>query len=158
MRSPEAVRARQLHTRHGLRPPVDVVGLAACYGLDVEWLRLSDQVAGLLLREGPRYLVVVNSRAPQGRQRFTVAHELGHFFLHSRDQRYFLCTYGLQGRFEREADRFASELLMPAAAVRRLAAAMRVEELLSYFGVSREAMAIRLKELGLEAGAGPAGG
>lgn len=57
---------------------------------------------------GHRPLFLLNSSAPADRKRFTLAHELGHTVMHPapvQDQ-------------EAEADRFASELLMPASEIR----------------------------------------
>jgi len=54
-------------------------------------------------------LVILSSHAPADRQRFTLAHELGHAVMHevpAEEQ-------------ESEADRFASEFLMPAHSIRR---------------------------------------
>lgn len=53
-----------------------------------------------------------------GRSNFTVAHEFGHYVLHRKQQEVFQCsqsaTLGITGaRIEREADQFASYLLMP---------------------------------------------
>jgi hypothetical protein len=53
-----------------------------------------------------------------GRSNFTVAHEFGHYVLHRKLQEVFQCsqgaTLGITGaRIEREADQFASYLLMP---------------------------------------------
>lgn len=53
-----------------------------------------------------------------GRSNFTVAHEFGHYVLHRKLQEAFQCsqsaTLGITGaRIEREADQFASYLLMP---------------------------------------------
>lgn len=47
--------------------------------------------------------IVINSRLPMDRQRFTMAHELGHLLMHE-------VPYS---RVEEEANQFASELLMP---------------------------------------------
>jgi Zn-dependent peptidase ImmA (M78 family)/transcriptional regulator with XRE-family HTH domain len=57
---------------------------------------------------GERPFFLVNTSAPGDRQRFTLAHEVGHAVMHTEptpDQ-------------EPEADRFASELLMPANDIR----------------------------------------
>lgn len=55
-----------------------------------------------------------NSR---GRSNFTIAHEFGHYVLHRRLQVKFQCSQddalGEGGKIEREADEFASYLLMP---------------------------------------------
>lgn len=104
-------------------------------------------------------LIRVNADEPPERRRFTVAHEIGHWVVHCADRRErapIMCRVvarpGADPR-EREANVFAADLLMPAAAVRRrftdggddpagLAAA---------FAVSPEAMGWRLYNLGLVA-------
>lgn len=58
--------------------------------------------------DGHRPMFLLNTTAPADRQRFTLAHELGHAVMHqvpSENQ-------------ETEADQFASELLMPARQIR----------------------------------------
>lgn len=57
---------------------------------------------------GHRPVLMLNARTPNDRRRFTLAHELGHAVMHqlpTDDQ-------------ESEADRFASELLMPSNTIR----------------------------------------
>jgi GAF domain-containing protein len=75
--------------------------------------------------------IFVNTRSCQTRQRFTIAHELGHFVLHRGQQAGFQCDkdavhLGLgesaaiereAAAIEREADEFASHLLMPSDVV-----------------------------------------
>jgi Zn-dependent peptidase ImmA (M78 family) len=79
------------------------------------------------------------------RRRFSAAHELGHLILHSRP------APGDAGH-EREANRFAAELLMPAADIlrllpRRLDLAQLIE-LQQQWGVSVQALLRRCQELG----------
>lgn len=111
--------------------------------------------------EGPA--VLLNSNQSSGRKRFTLAHELGHHALPGHlsrggppkaDKELFVGRDAL----EREADRFAAELLMPRSLfggalrdrdpdfqlVERLAASDK-------FFVSRTAAAIRVVELTREA-------
>jgi Zn-dependent peptidase ImmA (M78 family) len=57
---------------------------------------------------------------------------------------------GIKPHHEVQANRLAAQILMPAARVReRFGAGMSVEQLANHFGVSRAAMEIRLKNLGL---------
>jgi hypothetical protein len=62
----------------------------------------------------------------EGRKRFAIAHELGHWFLHESESQFFICT-GENMRdykgspMEVEANLFASELLMPTGLFRPLA-------------------------------------
>jgi hypothetical protein len=110
-------------------------------------------------------------RTTVGRRRFTAAHELGHFLMH-RDRmtarRWIADTPqtireedgGDDFQMEREADRFAAELLMPADLCRQRATEFRKDYRccpMSAFGyhlasdllVSPEAMRYHLKRLGV---------
>lgn len=91
--------------------------------------------------EGRPPLVLLGDEAPADRQRFTLAHELGHAVMHeipTEEQ-------------ESEADRFASELLMPASAVRGQLEGLtlpRLAKLKSEWGVSMAALLRRGRDLG----------
>lgn len=99
--------------------------------------------------------ILYNERAGAERQRFTIAHELGHFILHRKNQAAFNCSTesiysGSDGlaQMEREADDFASNLLMPGNLLRQKLDGQEVDfyllsDLASEFGVSLEAMCIR---------------
>ncbi len=119
------------------------------------------------------FMIVVNSNHSSERKRFTVAHELGHFVLHTKSQhsnhrngsnvvkfetRYRTKEFEL-GTIEREefeANQFAASLLMPANLVR---ASYRESDSAIYlsqrFKVSRGAMRKRLSDLGLVDGDQP---
>lgn len=99
--------------------------------------------------------IFYNPKAPLARQRFTVAHELGHFVLHRSQKPNFNCDkesmYSgadtVKG-IEREADDFASNLLMPGDLLRAWLSQQSVDlHLLSTiaqrFQVSFEALCIR---------------
>ena len=100
--------------------------------------------------------IFYNAKARPERQRFTLAHDLGHFVLHRDSHASFNCdkesiytgadTLKL---IEREADEFASNLLMPGDLLRQRITGKRIDfhllgELAKEFGVSLEAMCIRL--------------
>ena len=73
-----------------------------------------------------------------GRKRFSIAHELGHHFLHS--------THGTSRQIEREADAFAGELLVPGHFLRNaIARTSSIDELRRLFQVSRQAVEIAAK-------------
>lgn len=76
-----------------------------------------DKLEGLLLFDKNKESIVsINLNRPVTRQRFTAAHELGHIILHTEIKgETFLCPiFGLKNLIEREADDFASNLLMPS--------------------------------------------
>ncbi len=87
---------------------------------------------GLTLRQGERSLILYNDRIEnRGRVNFTIAHELGHVFLHHTDE---------SEKSQREADRFAAALLMPEAVIRFLDCQgnrpLTPETMTTYFGAS----------------------
>ncbi len=115
----------------------------------------------MLLAHDDKAIIVVNKCSPAKRQRFTLAHELGHYLLHKtpgsaifhRDER---SSQGTD-RVEVDANAFAAELLMPADEVRAQAAELGVDlleddltrQLADVFDVSIQAMSIRLQQLGI---------
>lgn len=123
-------------------------------------------LAGLIFRLGDDGLAFVSADDILARRRFTAAHELGHFLLHRDRMTGFIAdatiseTDDVTSDMEREANRFAAELLMPEEVVHT-----RAEELVREHGacprivlavrlasellVSREAVRYRLKNLGV---------
>jgi hypothetical protein len=114
---------------------------------------------GALVRNSDNHAewgIFVNPKARPVRKRFTVAHELGHFVLHRKTQSTFNCDKesvysGIDTlkQIEREADDFASNLLMPGDLLRDRIGGKRIDfhllgALAKEFGVSLEAMCIRL--------------
>tara|TARA_Y100000780_G_scaffold147751_1_gene133069 strand:+ start:503 stop:1045 length:543 start_codon:yes stop_codon:yes gene_type:complete len=87
------------------------------------------------------------------RNRFTIAHELGHVLLghvHEGKKRLRDATFGNSDPVERAANAFAAELIMPEQKVRELFyGASSVQQLSEAFGVSNAAMSFRLNNLGL---------
>lgn len=150
--------------------PVPVERLAREAGARLSFEPFGEEMSGMLYREGDHAIIGVNSAQSQPRQRFTIAHELGHLLLHEgrpvfvdksmvrvnlRDGDSSLGTY----REEREANAFAAELLMPRhlidQALTRLVAPdgslnfdEAVLELSERFEVSSQAMEFRLVNLG----------
>jgi hypothetical protein len=82
-----------------------------------------DGLEGMLAANKARskWLIVYNSAVrSEGRKRFTIAHEFGHYILHRHGQDRFECGDddietgdGNERDIETEADKFASTLLMP---------------------------------------------
>lgn len=82
-----------------------------------------DKLEGLLLFDKSNESVVsINLNRPVTRQRFTAAHELGHIILHTeiKDKNFCCPIYGIKNPIEREADDFASYLLMPSDELNRM--------------------------------------
>ena len=119
---------------HGVRAlPVDPVTVARAKGLAVESLPLSDRMLGFILQyDGGRFAIGYNARLEShGLKQFTLAHELGHYCLDGHALALirngvglYTCSVEPAGGdpVEREADGFASDLLMPKAWFRAAAA------------------------------------
>lgn len=90
-------------------------------------------------------LMFINSTMPNDRVRFSTAHELGHLLLHLSQPPH------KDTDVEEEADRFASELLMPAAEIRQEFSTVRFDELAALkrkWGVSMRALVRRARDVG----------
>ena len=109
-------RARKVVRDYGYRrPPVPVEEVAVSEGLSIVRVMEWDQRISGFLEFGTKTLGVNGKHHPH-RQRFTIAHELGHFFLshpqeHCYDQE--ISFEDQKREFDVEADEFAGELLMP---------------------------------------------
>ncbi|WP_320174207.1 ImmA/IrrE family metallo-endopeptidase [Maridesulfovibrio sp.] len=142
------------------RLPVDPVRIATGLGVRVEQsfgeiTNNADQpLSGEFTLENGAPVIKYNATEAPVRQRFTVAHELGHYVLHHgprhRDeaQNFSINNYDL---YEVAANNFAAELLMPAEAVRYLIeqGVTTLKGLADSFNVSTVAMNIRLKKIGV---------
>ena len=149
------------------KPPVPVAELARSCGARI--VRVSgneDDIDGFLYQEDDDVVIGINRDQAAVRQRFTVAHELGHLLLHEHSRVYVdrgfrvrlrsgLSSEGTD-RDEMEANRFAAELLMPIEFLQAdleeqefdLAADDQFRVLAKRYGVSTQALAIRLNGLG----------
>lgn len=141
-----------------LKPPVDIEHLATLCGLRVLKMKFQQALSGLLVDLEDAPLIGVNSSQHEHRQRFTVAHELGHHLLGHHDRFHIDLGWpsadgdppNMNWHDEREANEFAANALMPAAWVRQRAQKeTSVAALANVFGVSPIAMGYRLTALGL---------
>lgn len=163
-------RAEAILRQTGTRSvPVDVELVAHRLNLRTEAAPLGENVSGLLVVERGHGVIGYNEMQAFVRQRFTIAHEIGHFVLHLRDDpsALFIDTHYIvyrrdaqsatgEDRREREANRFAAALLMPAVLlhteIQKQPFDFGDDEMLtalaSKFQVSTQAMSIRLSNLG----------
>lgn len=164
----------RLALQSGLAAPrLDVNAIATKLGIRVIKADLGTDVSGLLVTSpGQRVSICVHTGDSPSRQRFTIAHELAHHILGHQfeagnhvhvDRGNFISQRGPRASQgvdpkEIEANQFAAALLMPSVWVRAAAAKMQgqgplvdhhVVELAKAFGVSEQAMTIRLTTLRL---------
>lgn len=145
-----ALMARNIVQSLRLHLPIDPIAVARQHRIMVIHQPPGGPAADAHLifdRKTRRWIIVVNQRcADRKRQRFSIAHELGHYFLH---QTKVLMSAGddinLDPTVEAEANRFAAELLMPLDLVRQY---MYFPLPVLTFQVSEAAWLNRLRQLG----------
>lgn len=148
--------------------PVPVEEIAGQLGATVVYEPMDRSVSGMLIRDGSNVVIGVNAGHSAVRQRFSIAHEIGHLVLH-RGRPMVLDHVRLNLRDERsstatdseeiQANAFAAELLMPADVVlealrglgheRAGSEASIVSDLAHHLDVSEQAMEYRLVNLGV---------
>jgi Zn-dependent peptidase ImmA (M78 family) len=145
--------------------PIDIEKIASNEKINIIKTSLPEKVSGIL--EPADNKIYINENDNEKRQRFTIAHELGHFFLNHCDgihvdnfKRAYRDTKSTEGLYiiEIEANNFAAELLMPSEEVNKkiesfsddtnLSIDQILDDLSTYFNVSQEAMRNKLKNLG----------
>jgi Zn-dependent peptidase ImmA (M78 family) len=132
--------------------PVDLSKIATLVGLSIEYFPFPNEISGLLKKE--LGVIGINETQHPRRQRFTLAHEIGHYVLgHNIIDNNDLIDDAhtdTSSFTEREANYFASVLLMPEKKVREMTKKkIDLGMLADTFGVSEQAMTIRILELGL---------
>ena len=133
--------------------PVDPVKISKSLGVSV-FAAPSLGVSGDFRELEGKPVIRINSTEPVKRQRFTAAHELGHYVLkHGANFRDPTQNFSLDYFVpeEVEANRFAAELLMPSDAVRYVFENEKFSGLTGIadkFNVSHIAMKLKLIELG----------
>jgi Zn-dependent peptidase ImmA (M78 family) len=132
--------ADTLVRRYGLEPPIDVHALAAEFA-DLEHDSIPGQCDGLVVgldsRTRSRPLIVLTRTTNLVRERFTVAHELGHVLLPWHGTTTLACDIDadlspqayLATQAEVEANRFAADLLVPPAWLSSLIASEGTEHI-----------------------------
>ena len=171
----EAIIGRILVENGCQGPPVQVDKVAVNCGTQILKYEMGNDVSGMLVISSDKGVIGINPSQSRVRQRFTIAHELGHYLLHKDAQRSqkeqlfvdkdFIVKFRSQKSYssaewkhESEANAFAAALLMPRDFVLRemtrpqyenLSETELIEELARTFDVSVPAMSYRLSDLNL---------
>jgi IrrE N-terminal-like domain len=136
---------------------IDIEAIAQYCCATIVYERLTGCEARLI-GNADRAIITVNSDSPRGRQRFSAAHELGHWML-DRNKIGFSCSKALfwsqwgTANPERSANEFAADLLLPRTVFDHYAHACPitlkvVRDLATRFEMSLAATAIRLVQRG----------
>jgi len=152
--------------RHMSSAPVDLKAIFRDLGITYEERCMSGGASGSITRSGDDFIIAVNSMESDNRQRFTAAHELAHYLLHrdlmgdgKKMHHHIDSLYGggepdgdvvFKRTHEIQANRIAAQIVMPAQlVVQEYKRKPDAATLANKFGVSKAAMEIRLKTLGL---------
>ena len=141
--------------------PVPVEEIASKLNIKISRAPSKD-FSGLLIRKNGSALIGVNSNEAPVRQRFTIAHELGHFFMHPRKDAFVDYRDNkkeiMRTPVERHANMFAAALLMPRSLLEKDFKNIakngftedELEKLADKYQTSEDAMRFRLMNLNLQ--------
>jgi Zn-dependent peptidase ImmA (M78 family) len=162
-------RARQLLERFQISgSPTPLESIAKKAGAQVRFSPLDAELSGMIFIKDNVPIIGVNSLHHPNRQRFTMAHELGHLELH-RDMllsqvhvdkdfpglmRDSVSATGMELK-EIQANQFAAELLMPKALLDQALGSRKfdidderpLEDLAKKFRVSKQALMYRIRNM-----------
>lgn len=140
--------------------PIDVITIAKKSNILIRKAR-SEKFSGLLYRKDDTAFMAISSSESDVRQRFTIAHELGHFFMHPnkdtfvdfRDNKKNIA----RGIKEIQANQFAAALLMPRKFIEKDVKNFKetgfndeaIKFLAQKYHVSEDAMSFRLINLNM---------
>lgn len=156
--SPEGY-AREVACRFGLNTyPIDVIKIIQDLG--VKYLEKdfgTNKIDGGLIRQDNKAVIFVNSAIPyEGRKNFTRAHEVGHLVIKGHNNERYSCSpydiasYSATAKnAENEANKFAAELLMPTAEIKKITSRFdfclnTIQDVSGKFGVSLQSAALRV--------------
>ena len=162
-----SLRAQELLARLNIQSaPTPVEKIAKALGAQVRFSPFDDELSGMVFIKEGVPIVGVNSLHHPNRQRFTIAHELGHLELHRKmitnnvhvDKEFPALMRDPKSatgteQIEIEANQFAAELLMPRKIIDQMLAGKQfdieddgpIEELAKRFRVSKQALEYRIR-------------
>jgi len=154
---PEEKMARRLLIRHELEPPFNLEKLVSEYAvLEKRLIPFSADGISIDIDGKTKPRIIINSLNPNTRQRFTLAHELGHIIIPWHTGTILSHTKDIDPsakleykQMEAEANRFAAELLLPSDWIIRKKSEIHylpdfLEYLLNASGASIEAAFIKV--------------
>ena len=122
--------------------------------LTIVFLNMDNEISGACYKFKSQKIIFINSNHTKGRQKFTAAHELYH--LYYDDTPFTICNVNANDEIEKEANQFASLLLVPASTLYHYKKEKEIEkwdlnsiiECEQYFQISHEALLYRLRSCG----------
>jgi Zn-dependent peptidase ImmA (M78 family) len=161
-RNPQIIARKLLQNLNIKKIPINVRSIAEKSGLSVSEIELDSDIWAIL--EPGKKKIFIREQDHEHRKRFSIAHELGHYFMGHCNGIHIEKAYrdkkSIEGIYtiEIEANRFAAELLMPAEFIAKkmdkiidgkdINMENLISELAEDFDVSNLAMENRLSNLG----------
>jgi len=161
--------ARSLRVRLKITAiPVPVERIAKAFGAEIKISALDDELSGMIFMKGNTPIIGVNALHHPNRQRFTIAHEIGHLEMHRHlidgrvhvDKVFQVLRRDAKSAtgndaLEIAANQFAAELLVPEDILAGLIGDRiididddrPIEELARKFKVSKKAMEYRVQRV-----------
>ncbi|MEN6464469.1 MAG: ImmA/IrrE family metallo-endopeptidase [Syntrophaceae bacterium] len=152
--------ADDFRKKHGLgsKDPINVKGLLLKLKVLAVYKPVSPNISGMAVKTDSYRFMLVNSSDTVGRQNFSALHELYHLFVQD-DFGYSVCAEPVKTRIEREADQFASQLILPENGILDLMPSPELKkkrvslgtvfEIEQYYMCSRSALLNRLRAMKL---------
>lgn len=151
--------AQQLRSELRLSGPADMLEVAS--RLEIGVFEEPLDADGYLLQKGKDVRILINEHLGyEGRKMFTIAHEVGHFYMPHHQAQIYRCfgrdleAYTRNNEMENEANEFASEFLLPS---RELDKYLKhppnldiITEVSATYGTSLTATAVKLVQLTYE--------
>lgn len=115
------ISAQELIELLDLYPPINLYKICDYFNIKVVTDNLQDAYAYFCMQKGKKIIILNTSIIGTEKERFTLAHELGHYFLPEhlwneidvyKEDNYNI--YKSKKRIETDVDKFAAELLMPS--------------------------------------------
>ena len=163
----------QIYAKYRNKFPISVIDIAHELGIGVyKTSELPDNISGFITKEEDgRFSIYVNQKHSATRKMFTIAHEVGHYVLHSDviasgnqfithpKSDFFLESAmarsnelnnnEIDKKRETEANKFAADLLMPLEEFKKIVDKYDdIHQVAEYFGVSCSAASIRAASIG----------
>ena len=129
-----------------LTPLSKLCKIAHVHGIAIDLWSFGEYLSACLWKSSTGWRIVLNVDESQARRTFSLAHELGHYFIHRHHGHVqFWCSGRVDWGIEREANIFAEHLLMPSRIMIPLArSGMDAAAIADKLELSEQAVRIRL--------------
>ena len=145
-----------LRKKWGIDPyaPLNILNesLEHLKNLTIVWMPLNKEIKGCCSKNEKDFLIILNSTQDIGNQNFTLAHELYHL-LFEKSAEWIICSDDNNTESEKNANMFASHLLLPDASLydygeKHNIEQWKIENMIAceqYFQISHDSLLYRLE-------------